>query len=60
MPVMAAAAPGEEDEWDDVDRPLTGLHGGGGGGSCGGGGGRGGYVDSGGRGIGGGGYGKLD
>ena len=50
---MAAAAPGEEDEWDDVDRPLTGLHGGGSGG-------RGGYVDSGGRGIGGGGYGKLD
>ena len=60
MPAMAAAPPGEEDGWDDADRPLTGLHGGGGGGSCGGGGGRGGYVDSGSRGISGGGYGKLD
>ena len=59
MPAMAVAAVGEE-EWDDVDRPLSGLFGGGGGGNCGGGGGSGGYVDSGGGGISGGGYGKLD
>jgi len=56
VPTMA------EDDWDDVDRPLSGLFGGGGGGggsgSGGGSGGSGGYVDSGGGS--GGGYGKLD